>query len=54
MINITSDHGYIGPFWWINGNPGERQCLADRYWVLWGSFGIGRDSLRIALEPCDD
>ena len=54
MINITSDHGYIGPFWWINGNPSERQWLADRYWQLWGTFGIGRDNLHIALEPCDD
>ena len=51
MIGITSDYGYIGTIWWINSNPSERQYLADSYWQLWGTFGIGRKNLRIALEP---
>ena len=54
MISITSEHGYIGPFWWINSQPSERQLLAGTYWTLWGTFGIGRDNLRVALEPCND
>jgi len=54
MIHITCDHGYIGPFWWVNSQPSERQWLADRYWQLWGTFGIGRETFRVALEPLDD
>jgi hypothetical protein len=31
MINITSEHGYIGPLWWINSQPSERHpCLSGR------------------------
>ena len=53
-MTITCEHGYIGPFWWINSKPHEQLLLADRLWQLWGTFGIGRQNLRIGLEQIDD
>lgn len=54
FMDITDLHGYIGPLWWINSQPSERQWIAGSYWELWGTFGIGRDNLRVALELCND
>jgi len=54
MVDITSEHGYIGPFWWVNSQPSERQWLANRYWRLWGTFGIGRKTFHVELDACND
>lgn len=47
MMNITSDQGHIGPFWWINsnttGNLASDLPPFDARWILWGTSGWGRD-----------
>ena len=58
MINIYSNQGRIGEFWWINAQPstvvdGRDIIPGLRYkFILWGTCGIGRD-IRIAMEPID-
>jgi len=59
MINIDSDQGRIGEFWWINSEPSKKiyggnivQGLRRTY-VPWGTCGYGRD-IRIAMEPIND
>ena len=59
MINIDSNQGCIGEFWWINAQPSTTVDAHEiipglRYkLILWGTCGIGRD-IRIAMEPIDD
>jgi hypothetical protein len=43
-FTITSDHGRIGPLWWVNS---VRNCGGQTR--LWGTFGFGR-SVRFMLE----
>lgn len=54
FMDITDLHGYIGPLWWINSQPIAVRLSGSRYLKLWGTFGIGRDNLRVALELCND
>lgn len=60
MININSDVGHIGEFWWINSDPSnihtvDMQIAAnvEVKLVLWGTCGIGRN-IRVAMEPIND
>lgn len=53
-MSRTSEHGYIGPFWWINSQPLERHCFNGRYFRLWGTYGYGLEIMHRALQPCDD
>ena len=63
MINIDSDQGRIGEFWWINSEPSKKHRVdfgldfaGNRVLmnlVQWGACGYGRD-IRIAMEPIND
>lgn len=59
MIDINSDQGRIGEFWWINSDPStiykiDLPIIANVQLKLvrWGTCGTGRD-IRIAMEPID-
>jgi hypothetical protein len=59
MINIDSDQGRIGEFWWINSDQSTIHKIdlpiaanVQLKIVRWGTSGIGRD-IRIAMEPID-
>ena len=57
-MDITSRHGYIGPFWWINSDTSIQSSEEDplglgiqrlfRY-CQWGTCGFGR-TIRVHLE----
>ena len=59
MINIDSNQGRIGEFWWINANPSTVVDARESFpglrlkLILWGTCGIGRN-IRIAMEPIDE
>ena len=60
MINIDSNQGRIGEFWWINSDPSTIHQVdvpiaagVQLALVHWGTCGIGRD-IRIAMEPFYD
>lgn len=40
IINITSDHGQIGPLRWINSNQIPQE-FGERWFIVWGAtFGV--------------
>jgi hypothetical protein len=45
-LEITSDYGRIGPFWWINSDQQVRELRGPIYFaklIRWGTFGLGPD-----------
>lgn len=60
MINIDSNQGRIGQFWWINSDPSNIHTVdlpiaanVNVKLVLWGTCGIGRD-IHVVMAPADD
>lgn len=57
-INIDSEQGRIGEFWWINSDQSTIRRIAIPFaearvhldLIQWGTCGIGRD-IKIAMEP---
>jgi len=63
MINIDSNQGRIGEFWWINSDPGtpitrfvpltidiiDTGMVIKRRLIRWGTCGYGRD-IKVSLE----
>lgn len=55
MINIDSDKGHVGEFWWINSNPSEiiygksYFTKAKESFVHWGTCGYGQD-INVSIE----
>jgi hypothetical protein len=61
-VNINSDHGRIGSFWWFNSNtkiqrfsPGAAPHLVmeGMRLVQWGACGFGQN-VSITLKPFND
>ena len=57
MIDIDSNQGRIGQFWWINSDPSNIHTVdlpiaanVDVKLVLWGTCGIGRD-IHVVMAP---
>jgi len=66
MIIVTSDHGRIGPIWWVNADqqprsefvpvmlgPIETDLVVKSNVVRWGTCGYGQ-KIKVALEQLDD
>ena len=60
MINIDSNQGRIGEFWWINSDPSSIHTVdlpiaanVDVKLVLWGTCGIGRN-IHVVMAPAYD
>jgi hypothetical protein len=61
MININSDQGRIGEFWWINSDPSTIHKMdvpiavnPQIKFVLWGTCGIGSDNFHVVMAPVHD
>lgn len=46
---ITTEHGRIGPFWWVNSDLISRQRHSTFLTRRWGTFGFGR-TIRLKYE----
>lgn len=65
MIIVTSDHGRLGPFWWVNADqqprpeyvpvmlgPIETNLEVKSNVIRWGTCGYGK-KIKVALETID-
>lgn len=59
MINIDSNQGRIGQFWWFNSNNVDRIWMGSvstwvkKWCIRWGTCGFGRN-VHTFMEPIND